>query len=126
MSQNFCHALKKKKLRKDKKKNEYYIKYDRVVRKYCFSVFTALRFPYVILCSNLMTVQSSKGKVPCIYKEIIRGIMTFEYKNLLLLKSTQNKVASNIVATKQNKASQAYDICQEHFEIKLLVLQTSQ
>ena len=37
--------------------------------------------------------------------------MTFEYEKLLLLKSTQNKVASYIVITKQNKASETYHIC---------------
>ena len=72
-----------------------------------------------------MTVQTSKGKVPYTYKELIRRIMTFKYEKLLLLKSIQNKVALNIVITKQNKASQTY-ICQKHFKIKLLILQTSQ
>ena len=64
-----------------------------------------------------MTVQTSKGKVPYIYKELIRRIMTFEYEKVLV---------SNIVITKQNKASQTYYIRQEHFEKKLLILQTSQ
>ena len=64
-----------------------------------------------------MTVQTSKGKVPYIYKELIRRIMTFEYEKVLV---------SNIVITKQNIASQTYYIRQEHFEIKLLILQTSQ
>ena len=68
-------------------------------------IFTSLQFPYVILCPNLMTVQTSKGKVSYIYKELIRRIMTFEYGKLLLLKSMQNKVASNIAITKRNKAS---------------------
>ena len=40
--------------------------------------------------------------------------MTFEYEKLLLLKSMQNKKASNIVITKQNKRNQTYHICQEH------------
>ena len=31
--------------------------------------------------------------------------MIFEYEKLLLLKPLQNKVASNIVITKENKAS---------------------
>ena len=52
-----------------------------------------------------MTVQTRKGKVPYIYKELIRRIMTFEYEKLLLLKSMQNKMATNIVIIKQNKAS---------------------
>ena len=73
-----------------------------------------------------MTVQTSKGKVPYTYKELVRRIMTFKYEKLLLLKSIQNKVASNIMITKQNKASQTYHICQKHFKIKLLILQTSQ
>ena len=80
-----------------------------------FVLFTALRLPFVILYPNLMTVQTIKGKVPYVYKGLIRKIMTFEYEKLLLLKSTQNKVASNIEITKQNKASQAYHICQKHF-----------
>ena len=46
-----------------------------------------------------MIVQISKGMVPHTYKELIRRIMTFEYKNLLLIKSPQNKVASNVVTT---------------------------
>ena len=42
--------------------------------------------------------------------------MTFEYENLLLLKSTQNNVTSNIAITeKKNKASQTYHICQGNF-----------
>ena len=57
------------------------------------------------MCPNLMTVQTSKGKVPYIYMELIRRIMTFEYEKLLLLESMQNKVASNVVITKLNKAS---------------------
>ena len=51
--------------------------------------------------------------------------MTFKYEKLLLLKSPQIKVTSNIVITKQSKTSQTY-ICQGHYEIKLLILQTSQ
>ena len=46
---NFCHAMKKKQLRKDKKE---WMLYDHVVWKYCFVIFTALQFPYVILCPN--------------------------------------------------------------------------
>ena len=57
-----------------------------------------------------MTVNTSKGKVPHIYKELIRRIITFEYKKLLLLKSLQNKVKTNIAITKQNKTSQTYYI----------------
>ena len=34
--------------------------------------------------------------------------MTLQYQNLLLLKSPQNNVASNIVITEKNKASQSY------------------
>ena len=47
-------------------------------------------FSIVILCPNLMTVQTSKWKVPHTYKELIRRIMTSEYEKLLLLKSPQN------------------------------------
>ena len=58
-----------------------------------------------------MTVQTSKGKVQHIYKKLIRIIITFEYeKLLLLLKSPQNKVASNIAITKQNKTKQVRHI----------------
>ena len=57
-----------------------------------------------------MTVQTSKGKVQHIYKELIRIIITFEYEKLLLLKSPQNKVASNIAITKQNKTKQVRHI----------------
>ena len=39
--------------------------------------------------------------------------MTFEYKNLLQLKSPQNNVASSIVITEKKKAIQTYHICQE-------------
>ena len=73
-----------------------------------------------------MTVQISKGKISHIYKEVIRRIMKFEYKKLLLLKSPGNKVGSNIVTTEKNKASQTYHLCQGNYEIKLLVLQMSQ
>ena len=52
--------------------------------------------------------------------------MTFKYENLLLLKSSQNNVASNIAITEKNKASQTYHICQGHYETKLLILQMSQ
>ena len=48
---------------------------------------------------------SYAAEVPYIYKELIRRIMTFEYEKLLLLKSMQNKVETNIVIIKQNKAS---------------------
>ena len=50
--------------------------------------------------------------------------MTFDYEKLLLVKSIQNKLASNIVITKQNKASKTYHIFQKYFKIKLLILQT--
>ena len=106
-------------------KKKLILQYGHVVRKDCFLVFTASQFPHVILCPNLITVETTKGKVPHIYKELIR-IITFEYEKLLLLKSPQNKVTSNIAIIKQNKTSQIYHICQEHFEIKLLILQTSQ
>ena len=102
------------------------LQYGHIVRKDFFLVFTASRFPHVILCPNLITVETNKGKVPHIHKELIRRIITLEYEKLLLLKSPQNKVASNIAIIKQNKTSQIYHICQEHFEIKLLILQTSQ
>ena len=60
--------------------------------------------------------QTSKGKVPLTYKELIRRIMTFEYEKLILFKPPQNKVASNIATTKKNKAaSLIYHICQGHY-----------
>ena len=64
----------------------------------------------VILCPNVMTVQTSKGKVPHIYKELIIRIIGFEYEKLLLLKSSQNRVASNISTTrkKQYKSDISY------------------
>ena len=68
---------------------------------------------------------NKEGKVPYIYKELIRRIITFEYEKLLLLKSTQNKVTSNFMITKRNKASKTYHICQGDINIKLLILQTS-
>ena len=49
--------------------------------------------------------------------------MTYEYENLLLLKSPQNNVGSNVAITEENKASH---MCQGHYEIKLLILQMSQ
>ena len=68
-----------------------------------FLVFTTSRFPYVILCPNFMMVQTSKVKVPNTYKELIRRFVTFEYEKLLLSKSSQNKVASNIAITGKKK-----------------------
>ena len=92
-----------------------------LLEKNYFAVFTASRFPHVILCPDLMTVQISKGKAPHIYKELIRKIVTF------LLKSPQNKVVSNIVITgKKEKTTQTHHICQGHFKIELLISQMSQ
>ena len=88
--------------------------------------YSLLRDFHMIKCLNLIAVQTSKGKVQHIYKELIKRIITFEYENMLLLKSPQNKVASNIAITKQNKTSQTYHICQEQFEIKVFILQTNQ
>ena len=48
-----------------------------------FVLFTALRLPFVILYPNLMTVQTSKGKVLYVNKGLIRKITTFEYEKLL-------------------------------------------
>ena len=86
------------------------LQYSHVVQKDSFVVFTTSRFPYVILCPNVMTVQTSKGKVPHIYKELIIRIIGFEYEKLLLLKSSQNRVASNISTTrkKQYKSDISY------------------
>ena len=90
-----------------------------VVRKDCFVVFTASRSPFVILCPNLMLVQTSKGNVPHTYKELFGRIMAFEYEKLLLLKSSQNKVTSNIAMTGE-RVKQVRHISQGHFEILIL------
>ena len=84
---------------KSKKSINSVLQYGHVVRKDGFVIFTASRFPHVYLCPNLITVQTSKGKVSHTYKELVRRIMTFEYKKLLLVKSPQIKVASNIAIT---------------------------
>ena len=44
-----------------------------------------------------MMVQTSKGKAPHTCEELIRRIMKIKYEKLLLLKSPQSKVPSNIV-----------------------------
>ena len=52
--------------------------------------------------------------------------MTFEYKKLQLLKSSQNEVVPNTAITlEKRKTSQRY-IYQANFEIKLLISQISQ
>ena len=51
----------------------------------------------LILQYGQMTVLTSKGNVPNTYKELIRRIMIFEYGELQLLKSSKNKVASDLV-----------------------------
>ena len=55
-------------------------------------------------------MQTSDGKVPHTYKELIKIIMTFKLLNLLLLKSPQNNVASNIAVTEKSKAGYTYHI----------------
>ena len=55
------------------------------------------RFPYGIQRPNLMKVQTSKKKLRHTYKKLIR-ITTLECEKLLL-KSPQNKVASNFIAS---------------------------
>ena len=91
-----------------------------LLEKNYFAV-SASRFPHVILCPYLVTVQISKRKAPHIYKELIRRIVTF------LLKLPQNKVVSNTVITgKKEKTTQTHHICQGHFKIELLILQMSQ
>ena len=52
--------------------------------------------------------------------------MTYEYENLLLLKSPQNNVGSNVAITEENKASQTYHVYKGHYEIKLLIFQMIQ
>ena len=97
----FLSCYEEKKLRKDKK--ESILQYDHVARKYCFVTFTALQLTYVILCTNLMMMQTIKGKVPCIYKELIKRIMTFECEKLLLLKTMQNKWQQILQSLKKTK-----------------------
>ena len=65
-------------------KKKSVLEYGRGVSKDCFVVFTASQFPYVILCPNLIIVQT--GQVP---HRRIRRIIAFEYEMLLLLKSPQ-------------------------------------
>ena len=76
------------------------------------------------LCRSFMRVQT--GKVPHAHKGISL-LIAFEYKQLLLLKSPQNKAPSTIAITKNNKAKQVRHIIiyQWHFEIKLFILQMS-
>ena len=66
-----------------------------------------------------MRVQT--GKVPHAHKGISL-LIAFEYKQLLLLKSPQNKAPSTIAITKNNKAKQVRHIIiyQWHFEIKII------
>ena len=80
----------------------------------------------ISISDSVSQFNNSKSNVPDIYKELMRRIIIFKYEKLQPLKSAQSEVASNIVITKQNKTSQTYHICQEHFEIKLLILQTNQ
>ena len=68
-------------------------------------------------------MQTSKGKAPHTFKELMRRIIAFEFQKRLLLKSSQNEAASNIaISGKKRKANQAYHTCQGHFEIKLLIV----
>ena len=108
---NINNILKINKLRMMRLSQNQKNQYGHVVCKDRFVIFTTSRFPYAFLCLNSMTVQTSIEKVSHIYKELIRRIMTLEYKKLLLLKSHQNKVASNIVTTEKNKKSQTYHLC---------------
>ena len=51
MSQNFCHTVKKKQLRKDKKKNEYcsmVILFEKIALWYSLLQDFHMRFPYGI------------------------------------------------------------------------------
>ena len=69
-----------------------------------------------------MTVQTSKGKVSHTYKKLIKRITTFEYKKLLLLlKSPQNKAASNIVITEKKQNKSDISFIPGNYEIKLLI-----
>ena len=55
------------------------LQYGHIDKKYCFVVLTASQFPYVILCLNLMTFQTSKEKVLHTHKGFIRRIITLKY-----------------------------------------------
>ena len=96
-------------------------------KNFFFLVFTTSRFPYVILCPNFMMVQTSKVKVPHTYKKLIRRFVTFEYEKVLLSKSSQNNVASNITITwKKEKQVRHIITATGHFERKLMILQLTQ
>ena len=101
----FLSCYEEKTVENEQKKKRMNIVVWSCISKIMLVIFATLQFPYVILCPSLMKVQTSKGKVPHIYKDLISRIMAFEYEKLLLLKSMENKVASNIVITKQNKSS---------------------
>ena len=60
------------------------------------------------------------------HKELIRRV-TFEYVKPLTLKWPQNKLTTNRKKKlKKRKINHTYDICQRHFEIKLLISKMSQ
>ena len=50
-----------------------------------------------------MTVQTSKGKAPHTYEELMRRIMIFEFQKWLLINLPQNKATSSIVISGKNK-----------------------
>ena len=60
------------------------IQFGRIVGKDCCVVFSASRFPYMIL-----RLRQCKGKVATTFLKGLRKIKTFQYKNLLLLKPPQ-------------------------------------
>ena len=69
-------------------------------------LFIASQCPYVILCPFLNDgCKLAKGRyhIKWNYKELIRTIMTFGYEYLLLKKSPQKNVASNIAITEKHK-----------------------
>ena len=68
-------------------------------------------------------MQTSKGKAPHTFKELMRRIIAFEFQKRLLLKSSQNEAASNIaISGKRKKSKSGNHTCQGHFEIKLLIV----
>ena len=85
------------------------MQYGHIVRKDYFVVLTLLRFPYVILCPNLITLQTSQEKVPRTHKELIYKIITFKSKKLLLLKSPQNKLHQILLSLEKNKNKSEID-----------------
>ena len=85
------------------------MQYGHIVRKDYFVVLTLSRFLYVILCPNLITLQTNQEKVPRTHKELIYKIITFKSKKLLLLKSPQNKWHQILLSLEKNENKSEID-----------------